>query len=278
MSGSPCSTARATSELRSAVFASCAVLGLSVATQLAFERVATLKMSRSSPLSMVARAGIYESSIIFTSAICALILSLFIGRPTARAMALIAVWWCAVIGGSYVEVTTIPWHPVYYLGIALRALTFLGIGVLLTRVALRSRVTNQAPKSNSHPTFPPTDSRPNYTVLDSADESCPFMASPYDDTDSDVSDDESSALMEKSLAAREQAARDWYCERHADPVIVRFGEESDRGDDNIVHVDFEDDVARVMMRSGTPLRHRFNQKHLPQVEIHVTVEVTKSYS
>jgi len=256
---------RTPTELCSAVLASCAVLALSVATQLAFDQVLSSKVL---PLSATARTGGYGSHVIFTSAICALILSLFINRPTLRALALVAIWWCAVIGGTLVEIATTS-HPVYYLGIALRALTFLGIGVLLTRIALCSCAANQSPISNSHPIFPSADSRQNCTVLDTADESCLSMGSPYD-TDSDG---ESSALLEKSLLAREQVARDW-----CSPVIVNFSEELDDANDNIVYVDFEDDIARVIMRSGGPLRHRFNQKHLPQVEVHVTVQVTKTYS
>jgi hypothetical protein len=201
--------------------------------------------------------------------------SLRIGRPTMRAIALITIWWGAVIAGSCVEIATMPSHPVYYLGTALRGLIFLGIGALLTRIALRSRPVNM---SNLHPIFPSAYTRENFAALHDAEESCPSMASPYD-TDSDVSDDdESSPHVEKNLVARERAARDWYGGRHPDAVIVNFGEELDHEDDNVVHVDFEDDIARLIMRSGGPLRHRFNQKHLPQVEIHVTVEVTKSYS
>ena len=270
MTSTSCSSVRATRELRSAAFASCAVLGLSVATQLAFDEVLSPTLSRSSPSS----AGRYQSSMIFTSAICALTMSLLIGRPTLRAIALITIWWCAVIAGSCVEIATMPSHPVYYLGTALRGLIFLGIGTLLTRIALRSCPISLL--SNSHPIFPSEYARENFTVLHDAEESS-STTSPCN-TNSDTSDDESSALLEKSLAARERAARNWYCGRHSDPYMVNVGGAFNHDDDNIVHVDFEDDIARLIMRSGGPLRHRYNQKHLPQVEIHVTVEVTTSYS
>lgn len=218
-------------------------------------------------------AIIYSPGTMYLASAIAVAICRHISEPKLCAISSCIISGGAIASGSYLDFTYIASHPelptLIIVALALKCLALFACASILVRAASHSC-------SNAALHLPLYSSQTNLSnpLFEEAEESN-FTGASYDESDSDSSDGEAFALLEKSFAERERHYR------HHDHTLFlgkQNGGELDASEGNVLYVDVDDDVARAIMRSGARLQGRLETAIIPKVEVQVTIEVTRSYA